>query len=231
MIKLVESFLGFKSKKSIILQQRNSILKLLLIINIPSIIILLLVNKYVPEVYMDEYFHFAQFEQYHEGNYQVWDSKITTPPGLYHLQVGLSFLFGSSLVAMRAINALIFANLFLVFAMKIYEFNDHNVNNISRSLNLALTPTIFFFNFLDYTDTASLTFITMAYYYCQVGSAWRMGISSLLSVYIRQNNIIWCMYLLLYRIINMYASGISNIRGNLVRSTAIFIKLLLVNSK
>ena len=54
MIKVVESFLGFKDKKSLILEQRNSILKLMVILNIPSIIILLLVNWKVTEPYMDE---------------------------------------------------------------------------------------------------------------------------------------------------------------------------------
>lgn len=66
-MKLVESFLGFKEKKSIILEQRNSILKLLLFINIPSIILIVLFNKYVPDVYMDEYFHYQQFLHYYNN--------------------------------------------------------------------------------------------------------------------------------------------------------------------
>jgi hypothetical protein len=51
--KLTESFLGFKQKRSTILQQRNSLLKLLFIINVPNLILLFLVNKIVNEVYMD----------------------------------------------------------------------------------------------------------------------------------------------------------------------------------
>jgi alpha-1,2-glucosyltransferase len=132
---------------------------------------------------------------------------------------------------MRAINTFIFGNFFLLFALKIYEFNDNNVNNITRTLNLALTPTIFFFNFLDYTDSASLAFITMAFYYCLVGSVWRMGICSLFSVYMRQNNIVWCGYLLLYRIVTTYSVSICAIRGNILRLTVSFIRLILVNSK
>ena len=52
-MKLVESFLGFKAKKSPILEQRNSLLKLLFILNVPFIIVLFLVNREVPEPYMD----------------------------------------------------------------------------------------------------------------------------------------------------------------------------------
>lgn len=63
-MKVVESLLGFKDKKTPILQQRNSIFKLLLIINIPNLILLFLVNKIVPQIYMDEEFHFRQFTYY-----------------------------------------------------------------------------------------------------------------------------------------------------------------------
>lgn len=47
-MKVFESLLGFKEKKTPILQQRNSILKLLLIINIPNLILLYLFNTIVP---------------------------------------------------------------------------------------------------------------------------------------------------------------------------------------
>lgn len=63
-MKVFESLLGFKEKKTPILQQRNSILKLLLIINIPNLILLYLFNSILPEPYMDEYFHYNQFLAY-----------------------------------------------------------------------------------------------------------------------------------------------------------------------
>lgn len=69
---------------------------------------------------MDEYFHYNQFLNYYNNQYHIWDRKITTPPGLYHMQKVISMATGPSLDAMRAVNALIFGNLFLVFAMKIY---------------------------------------------------------------------------------------------------------------
>ena len=59
----------------------------------------------------------------------------------------------------------------------------------------------------------------MAYYYCLTGSDWRMGICSLLAVYVRQNNIIWIVYLLMYRVITTYSASIMSIRGNMVRAT------------
>lgn len=78
---------------------------------------------------------------------------------------------------------------------------DLNQNNTSRSINLMLTPTLFFFNFLAYTDALSLMLMTMAFYYNLVNSRKRLFLFSMLSVFVRQNNIIWLGYLACYRIV------------------------------
>lgn len=193
--------LGFKEKKSAILEQRNSILKLLLIINIPNLLLLFLFNNIVPEPYMDEEFHYQQFQAYYQNRFAEWHPKITTPPGLYWLQRILSSFLGGSLGTMRCINCLVFSNLFVVFIMKIYDFQDPCPNNLSRSLNLALTPTIFFFNFLDYTDTASIALVAIMYYYNLIKSEWRLSVVSLLAIFVRQNNVIWIGYLIVHRVL------------------------------
>jgi alpha-1,2-glucosyltransferase len=46
---------------------------------------LALVNRIVPEPYMDEIFHVPQTQQWCAGNWSSWDPKITTLPGLYVL--------------------------------------------------------------------------------------------------------------------------------------------------
>ena len=153
---------------------------------------------------MDEEFHYRQFSTYYDGDFKTWDPKITTPPGLYYVQYLFSQVLGSDLSMMRSINALIFSNIFLIFITKIYEFKDPNTNNTSRALNLALTPTIYFFNFMDYTDTLSITLITMAFYYNMVKSNYRLAITSLISLYVRQNNIIWIGFFMIYRILTEY---------------------------
>ncbi|KAL9277014.1 hypothetical protein ACSQ67_025434 [Phaseolus vulgaris] len=45
----------------------------------------IMVNRIVPEPYMDEIFHIPQAKQYCKGNFGSWDPMITTPPGLYVL--------------------------------------------------------------------------------------------------------------------------------------------------
>ena len=71
-MKIIDSVLGFKDKKTPVLQQRNSIFKLLLIVNLPSLLILYLVNTHIPEPYMDEPFHLTQFEAYNRNDFAYW---------------------------------------------------------------------------------------------------------------------------------------------------------------
>jgi alpha-1,2-glucosyltransferase len=40
------------------------------------------VTSLVPKPYLDEVFHVPQAQAYCEGEYGVWDPKLTTPPGL-----------------------------------------------------------------------------------------------------------------------------------------------------
>jgi len=164
-MKIVESLLGFKEKKTPVLKQRNSILKMLIIINLPNLIILYLFNIQVPEPYMDEEFHFRQYSHYQDNNFHIWDDKITTPPGLYIIQRLLTTILPSNLLFLRIINSLFFSNIFLVYVLKIYDFLEPSPANLTRSLNLALTPTIYFFNFLDYTDSASISALAAMFYY------------------------------------------------------------------
>jgi alpha-1,2-glucosyltransferase len=114
--------LGFKEKKTAILEQRNSILKLLLFINLPNLIFLYLFNVIVSEPYMDEYFHYNQFRAYHRNQFTYWDPKITTPPGLYLIQRLFSIVVPGELGVLRAINCLFFSNVFIVYVLKIYDF-------------------------------------------------------------------------------------------------------------
>ena len=48
-----------------------------------------LVNRKVPQPYMDEIFHIPQAQHYCAGNFTHWDNKITTLPGLYLFSVGM----------------------------------------------------------------------------------------------------------------------------------------------
>ena len=114
---------------------------------------------------MDEEFHYRQFSYYNQNHFDKWEPKLTTPPGLYLIQRLIATVLPADLSVMRAFNSLFFSNVFIVYVLKIYDLIEVCPNNISRALNLALTPTIYFFNFLDYTDSASVCLIGVMFYY------------------------------------------------------------------
>lgn len=105
-----------------------------------------------------------------------------------------------------------YSNITLLFFLKVFEEKDMNENNPTRSLALALTPTIYFFNFLNYTDSASLMFMTMAFYYNLTNSRKRLLLCSIFGVLIRQNNVVWLGYLACYRLITDKRETFSNNR-------------------
>ncbi|KAE8227334.1 hypothetical protein CF319_g184 [Tilletia indica] len=81
---------------------------------IPLTIAASLVNQNVPEPYLDEIFHIPQAKAYCEGKWDVWDPKLTTPPGVYLVYVALHrFVLGpifgmhcGNVAAMRSVNAI-----------------------------------------------------------------------------------------------------------------------------
>lgn len=142
------------------------------------------VNAIVPDPYLDEVFHVRQTQTYWEHQWQKWDPKITTPPGLYLFSytVGnLCFLIFRkpalvSVAFLRSVNALVLF-VFLPFLLRrllrsIREpsnLHQHRkvVKNETRShwdlhltvLNICLFPPIFFFSGLYYTDLAALIIV------------------------------------------------------------------------
>ncbi|XP_047960649.1 dol-P-Glc:Glc(2)Man(9)GlcNAc(2)-PP-Dol alpha-1,2-glucosyltransferase isoform X4 [Salvia hispanica] len=53
----------------------------------------LIVNRFVPDPYMDEIFHVPQAQHYCRGNFTSWDPMITTPPGLIVLHASSAIVF------------------------------------------------------------------------------------------------------------------------------------------
>ncbi|KAK4939656.1 glucosyltransferase, partial [Elasticomyces elasticus] len=138
----------------------------------------------VTEPYLDEVFHVGQAQQYCAGNWHHWDSKITTPPGLYVLSYVVSRVTGScSLVTLRALNTIILCALCVVVFDIAYSRpwkissqlsqsgaggppRDAQSHDVQRSLhcahtalNICLFPPLFFFSALYYTDVASTFFV------------------------------------------------------------------------
>ncbi|KAK3626580.1 glucosyltransferase [Elasticomyces elasticus] len=180
----------------------------------------LAVNRTVTEPYLDEVFHVRQAQVYCRGRFDVWDPKITTPPGLYLLSYAASGLerlqekmglghqllaLDCSLTGLRAINAV--GVLLLFFAVRSSYLHrapaaalEHRGLFEHSALNVVLFPPLFFFSALYYTDVWSALSVVASYAF--LSKAYRdeygywlrtLGLVALglVSLMFRQTNIFW----------------------------------------
>ncbi|KAK4243927.1 glycosyltransferase [Corynascus novoguineensis] len=177
---------------------------------------LALVDKYVPEPYLDEVFHIPQAQTYCAGRFWDWDDKITTPPGLYLLSVAyhkLRVLSECTPLSLRSNNllatvltALLAAQCRHLIEIRAAERDGKQAsgaisfNSYYTGLNIALFPVIFFFSALYYTDIISTLFVLVAYrnHLLRLGphppsifnDLWTVALG-ICALFMRQTNIFW----------------------------------------
>ncbi|CAN4116967.1 unnamed protein product [Withania somnifera] len=171
-----------------------------------------LLNRIVPQPYMDEIFHIPQAQQYCKGNFRSWDPMITTPPGLYivslayvaslfpglfAVKVDVSFSDACSPSILRSTNGV----LAVFCSILVYDILTHLRPSLSdrkvalRTVVLALYPLHWFFTFLYYTDIASLTAVLASYLMSLKKKYFFSSLVGALAVLIRQTNIIWILFI------------------------------------
>ncbi|KAK1836879.1 glycosyltransferase [Podospora conica] len=175
---------------------------------------LALVNYYVPEPYLDEFFHIPQAQTYCEGRYWDWDDKITTPPGLYAISIAyhrFSMMAKCTASSLRHTNLLATMAVALVAAQCRSLLQAQSAKNANPApgaylsafhtgLNIALFPVIFFFSGLYYTDVVS----TLAVLYAYQSHLLRLGEETpglrsdldivacgVFALFMRQTNVFW----------------------------------------
>ncbi|KAK7850939.1 dol-p-glc:glc(2)man(9)glcnac(2)-pp-dol alpha-1 [Quercus suber] len=190
------------------------------IVSLWVISVSILVNRIVPEPYMDEIFHIPQAQQYCIANFRSWDPMITTPPGLYYLSlVHVASLFPSmfmvqaassfSEVCTTAILRSVNGVLAVLCSIIVYEIITLLRPTLSErkatifAVVLALYPLHWFFTFLYYTDVASLTAVLAMYLACLKKSYWCSAMLGALAVVIRQTNIVWMLFVAFTGVINI----------------------------
>ncbi|KAI8896246.1 alpha-2-glucosyltransferase Alg10 [Globomyces pollinis-pini] len=162
----------------------------------------------VPNPYMDEVFHIPQTIKYLMGNFS-WDPKITTPPGLYLFVLGFKSMLDfiqpfhqsfqlwfkmidwHSPTTLRVIN-IIFGLLTMYLIQKIIKLNK---NSHFEAFIISLFPISFFFNQLFYTDSGSTFFVMLSYYHARHQNYFTSAFASLISIWFRQNNVIWMVFI------------------------------------
>ncbi|KAL1932843.1 hypothetical protein VTP01DRAFT_8521 [Rhizomucor pusillus] len=159
-----------------------------------------LINRNVPEPYMDEIFHIPQAQRYCAGDYFTWDPKLTTPPGLYVISDIVSKagrLAGMDLCAspshLRSVN-LVFSICLYPVLCRILTILHPPCNETKRQLYaLALVwfPVLNFFNYLYYTDAGSTLFVLLTYMLVKEKCYRLAGLVAIVATTFRQTNIIW----------------------------------------
>ncbi|CAH9100899.1 unnamed protein product [Cuscuta epithymum] len=172
----------------------------------------ILVNRIVPDPYMDEIFHIPQAQKYCKGNFTSWDPMITTLPGLYivslahvaslfpglfSMQVVSSFSETCSTPILRLVNGV----LAVISSILFYDIITHLTPGVSdtkaslQAIVLALYPLHWFFTFLYYTDVASLAAVLASYLMSLKKNYPSSALLSALAVIVRQTNIVWMIFI------------------------------------
>ncbi|KAH7312421.1 DIE2/ALG10 family-domain-containing protein [Stachybotrys elegans] len=144
-----------------------------------------LVSAFVPEAYLDEFFHIPQAQKYCQGRFREWDDKITTPPGLYLISSFPRTLMRSigagadnvcdesTLRSLNTVGLLLLSLLAMLCRQQLEGLLQHGIPlaNIGvrsqysahTALNIALFPVLFFFSGLYYTDVMSTVVVMLAF--------------------------------------------------------------------
>lgn len=148
----------------------------------------------------DEIFHIPQFVRFCEQRMQ-WDPKITTPPGLYLVTLGLrvllypiGFLKCAHTHWIRCTNVLA-----LCLVPWLCSRLRQRLGRYRESLSpwiCATLPPLWFFGFLYYTDVLSVAAVLTGMLAVE---SRRYGMASLVgwcSLWFRQNNIVWVLFMM-----------------------------------
>lgn len=155
-------------------------------------------------------FHVRQAQEYCKGNFDVWDPKITTPPGLYLLSVLAKPVLGCDISSFRLVAAASLLGLFFVvfeiYSAQVSDDGSNGRNDLEgfawhNALNIALFPPLFFFSGLYYTDIPSTLSVMLFWYLFQTShkESWPpsgsqglfLTFSGVISLLFRQTNIFW----------------------------------------
>lgn len=165
-----------------------------------------LVNEKVTEPFIDEIFHIRQCQKYCAYKFNEWDSKITTPPGLYLL--GLAYVkvyqvFNNSSLIELCDNQDILRSLNLfggIVVLPIILYGLQRGNNF-LIVNIVSLPLVYTYYFLFYTDIWATILIVFGLYLVvreplgPVTSAYTSALVAFISLWFRQTNILWVIFI------------------------------------
>lgn len=158
-----------------------------------------LVSLKVKEPFIDEFFHLRQCTIYCKFDFEVWDNKITTPPGLYLLGFGYSYLilkFTGIPLESICNNYDVLRSVNLLGGLVVLPLLVEYIKGSVWPVNLVSMPLLFTYYFLFYTDVWSCILMVgclavIMNLKLSMSNTIISGILGFMSLWFRQTNIIW----------------------------------------
>ena len=175
------------------------------------------------ELVVDEIFHVPQAQRYCAGDWQAWDAKITTPPGVYVLSAATSRIIAAAIRSddIRALCTSDFLRIttnvpcaaLAAFAIANAQSRTRDTSSSSptsssststskssasasaRAVVLSLFPPHVFLCGLYYTETPSTAFVLSAYAAARNGRTILSACALGAAVITRQTNAVWCLFI------------------------------------
>lgn len=154
------------------------------------------IDEMVDYPFIDEMFHVRQAQAYCDGDWQFWDPKITTPPGLYWLSVLYDDLVDSActLNELRTLNLL--GGVVLAGLTYYLRRNLHHAG--FSTFSIMMNPLLSIYYSLFYTDVWSAVFTIGGYCIATARPFKRdflnaivSALLGLVSITFRQTNVVW----------------------------------------
>lgn len=146
--------------------------------------------------YVDESDHIRQIHRFMKGNYHTM-STITTIPG-YHIVIAtVARIFGDPAPEQIRLISFVFSLISIwIFYLLVKKLNIQDP--FIRTLQYVFFPISFLFFPLLYTDIFSLLLILVTFYFALSKRYTISALFSLFALAVRQNNIIWIVFLWFY---------------------------------
>ncbi|GAB0086616.1 Dol-P-Glc:Glc(2)Man(9)GlcNAc(2)-PP-Dol alpha-1,2-glucosyltransferase [Sergentomyia squamirostris] len=160
-----------------------------------------LFNKvyHTTKLVVDEEFHLRQGLHYCDGNFTVWDPKITTFPGLYIVSTVLLLPFRlCEIYYLRLVSLLASVlNVYWIYEIRKgiysrkYGKKFPSWLTVFEALSISILPPMYFFAFLYYTDIVSISAVLAMMNFSMKHSHRAAALSGFVALLMRQTNIVW----------------------------------------
>jgi alpha-1,2-glucosyltransferase len=148
------------------------------------------------DLLIDEHTHYDHITRFAKGDFSI-GSKLSTIPGYHALMAVIAAAFGiSSVAGLRLVSLGIAILSIVIFYVAARHFSPKNAH--IKTLQYGFLPILFPYFLLLYTDALSVLFVVLGIWLILKKKYSLAGLSGILSVLVRQNNIVWLAFLLGY---------------------------------